>query len=101
MERALAPLAIVKDAFGVTQGMVTQEDIRDEIVGEIRDELDRGELLAERRLADGSMRALGRVEVIDFSRETGWSLDALPGDTPSGLVFDVLAGRRDAVTWRS
>ncbi len=90
MERAFVHLAIVKDEFGVTQGMVTQEDVLEEIVGEIRDEFDREELLTIRRLPDGSQQAVGRVKVIDFNRETGWTLPAEPGDTLSGLAFNTL-----------
>lgn len=90
MERAFVHLVIVKDEFGVTQGMVTQEDILEEIVGEIRDEFDREELLTIRRLPDGSHQSFGRVKVIDFNRETGSSLPAEPGDTLSGLAFNTL-----------
>ncbi len=90
MQRAFVHVAIVKDEFGVTQGLVTQEDVLEEIVGEIRDEFDREELLTIRRDVDGSYRALGRVKVLDFNRETGWSVAAERGDTLSGLVFNEL-----------
>lgn len=90
MQRAFVHVAIVKDEFGVTLGMVTQEDILEELVGEIRDEFDREELTAIRRQVDGSYRSLGRVKVLDFNRETGWDLTAARGDTLSGLVFNEL-----------
>ncbi len=90
MQRAFCHLAIVKDEFGVTLGMVTQEDILEEIVGEIRDEFDREELLAMRQLPDHSFQALGRVKVLDFNRQSGWDVPAEPGDTLSGLVFNAL-----------
>ncbi len=90
MQRAFAHLAVVKDAFGVTLGLVTQEDILEEIVGEIRDEFDREELLTIRTLSDGSHQALGRIKVLDFNRETGWDVPAERGDTLSGLVFNEL-----------
>jgi putative hemolysin len=81
---------VVKDEFGVTQGLVTQEDILEEIVGEIRDEFDSEELLTIRKLRDGSYEALGRVTVLDFNRETGWHVAAERGDTLGGLIFNTL-----------
>jgi CBS domain containing-hemolysin-like protein len=90
MQRAFVHLAVVKDEFDVTLGIATQEDVLEELVGEIRDEFDREELLAIRRLADGSYRALGREKVLDFNRETGWEVPSEPGDTLSGLVFNAL-----------
>jgi Mg2+/Co2+ transporter CorB len=90
MQRAFVHVAIVKDEFGVTEGLVTQEDILEEIVGEIRDEFDREELLDIRKLGDGSYEALGRVTVLDFNRETSWEIPAERGDTLSGLIFNEL-----------
>jgi len=90
MQRAFVHVAVVKDEFGVTLGLVTQEDILEEIVGEIRDEFDREELQAIRRLENGSYLALGRIKVLDFNRATGWDLEAAPGDTLSGLIFNTL-----------
>ncbi len=90
MQRVFVHVAIVKDEFGVTMGMVTQEDILEEIVGEIRDEFDRDELLTIRVLPDGSHQALGRIKGLDFNRETGSDVPAEKGDTLSGLVFNEL-----------
>jgi CBS domain containing-hemolysin-like protein len=90
MQRAFVHLALVKDEFGVTQGLCTQEDILEEIVGEIRDEFDREELQTIRSLSDGTFEALGRVKVLDFNRETGWEVPAKRGDSLGGLVFNTL-----------
>ena len=90
MQRAFVHVAVVKDEFGVTEGLVTQEDILEEIVGEIRDEFDHEELLTIRSFPDGSYQALGRVKVLDFNRETDWDVPAERGDTLSGLVFNEL-----------
>jgi putative hemolysin len=99
MQRNFVHMAVVKDEFGVTLGLVTQEDILEEIVGEIRDEFDREELLTIRELPGGSYEALGRVKVVDFNRETGWEVPAERGDTLAGLVFNLLgrAARVDDV----
>jgi len=90
MQRGFIHMAIVKDEFAVTQGLVTQEDILEEIVGEIRDEFDSEELLEIRRLADGAYEALARVSVLDFNRESGWEVPAERGDTLGGLMFNTL-----------
>ena len=90
MQRAFCHMALVKDEFGVTQGLVTQEDILEEIVGEIRDEFDSEELFTIRSLADGSYEVLGRVTILDFNRESGWSIPAERGDTLGGLIFNTL-----------
>jgi CBS domain containing-hemolysin-like protein len=90
MQRAFCHAALVKDEFGVTQGLVTQEDILEEIVGEIRDEFDSEELLTIRKLPGGSYEALGRIKVLDFNRETGWQVPAEKGDTIGGLIFNTL-----------
>jgi putative hemolysin len=90
MQRAFVHVAVVKDEFAVTQGMVTQEDILEELVGEIRDEFDREELFTIRKRPDGTYQALGRVKVLDFNRETGCQVPSERGETLGGLVFNTL-----------
>ncbi len=90
MQHAFCHMALVKDEFGVTLGLITQEDILEEIVGEIRDEFDKEELETIQQREDGSYEVLGRVSVLDFNRETGMEIEAEKGDTLSGLVFNRL-----------
>jgi putative hemolysin len=90
MQQSFMHMAMVKDEFGVTQGLVTQEDILEEIVGEIRDEFDLEELQAIRPGPGDSHIALGRVSVLDFNRATGSSVEAEPADSLGGLVFHTL-----------
>jgi putative hemolysin len=90
MQRGFVHLAVVKDEFGVTQGLCTQEDILEEIVGEIRDEFDQEELQTIRALPDGSYQVLAWLKVLDFNRETGWEVPAERGDSLGGLVFNTL-----------
>ncbi len=80
----------MKDEFGLTEGLVTHEDILEELVGEIRDEFDAEELQAIKSLGDDGFEAIGRLKVLDFNRETNWSVPAEPGDTLGGLVFNTL-----------
>lgn len=89
-QRTFMHLGVVKDEFGVTLGMVTQEDILEELVGEIRDEFDRDELLTIRRLGDSEYEALGRVTILDFNRHSGWEVPGERGDTLAGFVFNTL-----------
>lgn len=87
IQRSLIQMAIVKDEFGVTQGLVTIEDILEEIVGEIRDEFDLEELKHLKKLPDKSYEAEAFIYVSDFNRDTGWSLPSEQGETLSGVVF--------------
>lgn len=90
MQRSFVHVAIVKDEFGTTQGLLTQEDILEEIVGEIRDEFDKDELQSIQQITDYSYMVLGRIPVHDFNRQTGWLIETEKGDTFSGLVFNSL-----------
>jgi CBS domain containing-hemolysin-like protein len=90
MQASFVHLAMVKNDEGLTQGIVTQEDILEEIVGEIRDEFDQEELRAIQHVADDEYESLGRVKVLDFNRQTGWEIPSEPGDSFSGVVFNAL-----------
>jgi CBS domain containing-hemolysin-like protein len=90
MQRAFIHMAAVKDEFGVTEGLVTMEDVIEELVSEIRDEFDREELSAIQERDDGSFDVLGRVKVLDFNRDTGLAVPGEPGDTLGGIAFNAL-----------
>jgi putative hemolysin len=78
-------LAIVLDEFGGTAGLITLEDVLEEIVGDIRDEYDADEQAEFRLLPDGTAMAAGGMPIIDFNEEFGVSLSTELADTLAGL----------------
>ena len=82
-------MAIVVDEHGGTAGLVTLEDLLEEIVGEIADEYD-VETPAVEHLADGSLRVPGRTPIDEVSEELGMELPDTEWDTVGGLVFNLL-----------
>ncbi len=86
MQQKHSPIAIVVDEYGGTSGLVTMEDLLEEIVGEIRDELD--EEPPRVLKADGGWEIDGRATMEDISRATGITLD--DGSEQVGAVL----GRR-------
>ena len=82
-------MAIVIDEYGATAGLVTLEDLLEEIVGEITDEYD-VEVPGVERLADGGLRVPGRTPIDEVSDELGVELPDTEWDTVGGLVFNLL-----------
>jgi putative hemolysin len=99
-------LAIVVDEFGQTAGLVTLEDIIEEIVGEINDEFDDDEIVYS-KLDDQNYIFEGKTSMNDFLRIIGRSEESISGlksdaDTLSGFIIEQ-AGRfpekNDKVNW--
>ena len=84
-------LAIVVDEYGGTAGLVSLEDLIEELIGDIVDEFDREEPAVERR-ADGSVEVNAAMAVDDADELLGAELPQGAWDTVGGLVLD-LAGR--------
>ncbi len=82
-------MAIVIDEYGGTAGLVTLEDVLEEIVGEITDEYD-VEGPGLEHLADGALRVPGRLPIDEASDELGVELPDTEWDTVGGLVFNLL-----------
>ncbi len=85
LRRRRVHLAVVADEYGGTAGIVTIEDVLEEIVGEIEDEYDAGEPLVE-RLTEGGLLADGRLSVADLEAALGLSLEHGDFETLAGLV---------------
>ncbi len=91
-QRTNTHMAIVVDEYGGTAGLVTLEDLLEEVVGEIRDELDRPEdETLVRAVGPGVWRAEARIDLDDLADEVGVDLDtaAFDFETLGGLVLHV------------
>ena len=82
-------MAVVVDEYGGTAGLVTLEDLLEEVVGEIVDEFDREEPLAQ-PLLGGGLRVHGRMPVDELNGILGATLPDGAWDTVGGLLFDAL-----------
>ncbi|MEV4412630.1 hemolysin family protein [Catellatospora sp. NPDC049609] len=89
MQAARTHLAIVIDEYGGTAGLITIEDILEEIVGEITDEYDVERPPVE-RLDDGAVRVTGRLPVEDLGELFDVELPADEVETVAGLLAQAL-----------
>jgi CBS domain containing-hemolysin-like protein len=85
MQAGRKHVAVVVDEYGGTAGLVTIEDVLEEIVGEITDEYDEEEVDVE-RLASGMLRVSSRFPVDDLGELTGLSIDDDDVDSVGGLI---------------
>src|SRR5205814_9034564 len=88
-------MAIVVDEYGAMEGIVTLEDLLEEIVGEIEDEFDLPDESAE-RLPDGRLRIDGTFPIDDFNEQFGVALPIEDYHTMAGFVFGLLGRAPEA-----
>lgn len=81
-----AQMALVVDEYGEVQGLITLEDILEEIVGQIADEHDTHEM-SIRPQADGTVNVDGTVAIRDLNRHEDWDLPEEEATTIAGLVI--------------
>jgi len=105
MQRKRMQMAFVVDEYGGISGLVTTEDLLEELVGEIEDEHDIGELRRAERLADGSTLVDGLISLNDLEEVLNIEFEeGLPYDTLAGLILSLLGRFPDQgenVTWKN
>ena len=90
MRKNSISLAIVLDEYGATAGLITLEDLLEEIVGEIRDEYDTDEVDAITQLSDREFMVLGSTSLDDVSDALDMEFSSENYDTISGYCLDHL-----------
>ena len=90
MQSTHSHMVMVVDEFGGTAGLATIEDILEEIVGEIIDEYDAGEVAPITELSEGRYRVSARLAVDDLGALFGRRLDDDDVDTAGGLMAKLL-----------
>ena len=85
--RMRSHFALVVDEYGSLQGLITLEDILEEIVGEITDEFDPDAPDALERSPDGHYVVEGGMTIRDVNRATDWNLPDEEANTVAGLVI--------------
>src|SRR5206468_11800580 len=102
LQRQRRGLAIVMDEFGGTAGIVTMEDILEEMIGKIRGELEPEGFVMD-KLGPGRWRVSGALRVDDFRREYPALGEPPEVETMGGLLMsllDVVPGPGDSATYR-
>ena len=89
MRRERAHLAIVVDDYGGTAGIVTLEDLVEELIGDIRDEYDTEQSQAT-TLRGGEVEVDGLLNLDEFGEQTGIELPEGPYETAAGYVLAAL-----------
>lgn len=90
MQKSRTQIAVVVDEYGGTAGLISTEDIIEELVGEIRDEFDNEELAPILKAKDG-YSVEGRVLVEEINDLLGIEMDDVDVDTIGGLMYSMLA----------
>ena len=81
-------MAIVVDEYGGVAGLVTLEDIIEEIIGEIQDEYDLSEEEPVQEVSPGEYVFLGRIDLDDFNEVMGSDIPKVESDTLAGFLYD-------------
>lgn len=88
MQAGHVHIAMVVDEYGGIAGLVTLEDIFEEIVGEIQDEYDQSEEAPYLQVSEGEYVFQGRVDLRDFNEVMGSQLPSEETETLGGFIYD-------------
>ena len=103
MQRSRNQMAFVVDEYGGLSGLVTTEDLIEELVGEIRDEHDAGEAVHFQRLPDGSQMVDGLLSIFELADAIKVKMvEDVPYETVAGLILHELGRfplRGESVIW--
>lgn len=104
LRKTLNNIAIVLDEYGATAGLVTMEDMLEEIVGEIRDEYDEDEENTVKKAGPGEYEIEASMKLDDLNERLGLQLQSEEYDSLGGFVIGLLGhipGEGEEVTWES
>ncbi|MCI7795656.1 MAG: hemolysin family protein [Lachnospiraceae bacterium] len=102
LRKTLNNIAIVLDEYGTTAGLITMEDMLEEIVGEIRDEYDEDEEDVVRKAGPGEYEIEAAMKLDDLNDRLGLLLQSEDYDSLGGFVIGLLGhipGEGEEVTW--
>lgn len=83
-------MAIVVDEYGGMAGVVTLEDLVEELIGEVQDEYDTHEEVPFRQVGEGQYLVHGRMDLDDINRKLGTDIDSGEADTLAGFIYGQL-----------
>lgn len=90
MKQESYPMVIVLDEYGITAGLVTMEDLLEEIVGDIRDEFDDWEKDLIRKINDSEYLVEGSLKLDDINDELNLNLESEDYDSIGGIIIALL-----------
>ncbi len=83
-------IAIILDEYGITAGIITLEDMLEELVGEIRDEFDGNEMDEIIKINDYEYLVEGSIKLADLNDELGLELESEAYDSIGGFIIELL-----------